>query len=94
MLSIPLYIFLLLYLLFLAVFVSFMLIMLYHILSTGSLTMVSFFISFFVLASTVLILYGTSELLLQADIDWRQGVTLFNASWIVDAFGGVPDSAF
>lgn len=94
MISIPLYIFLFGYILFLAIFAAFMLVILYHIVSTASFTMASFFVSFFVLASTVLVIYFTATLLSEANIDWRQAVPLFSLEWISGLFGSVPDSSF
>lgn len=82
MVSIPLYIFLFIYLLFLAVFAIFMFINLYHLVASGSLTLTSFFVTFFLLAFAFLVLYSTWQLI--QSVDWRTPVAIFSRSW----FGG------
>jgi len=79
MLTVPLYIFLFIYLLFLCVFTILSLINLYHIVSTGTFTFVSFIMTFFTFVATVLTLYFTWHLL--SGIDWQQPLTLFDGSW-------------
>lgn len=80
--AIPLYAFLFLYFVFLAVFVIFSLINFYHIVITASFTLVSFMISFFILALTLLTLYLTADLL--SAVDWQTTVIVFDTGW----FGG------
>jgi len=77
MTEIPLYIFLFIYILFLTVFVIFALINFYHLVMTASLTIVSFFVSFFVLMYTILALYATWWLL--QDVNWQQSIISFSA---------------
>ncbi|MBT4153171.1 MAG: hypothetical protein HOE53_00815 [Candidatus Magasanikbacteria bacterium] len=86
MLQIPLYLFLFLYWIFVAVFVTFMLINLYHIIASGSFTFPSFFMTFFVFASVTLIMYFTWTAITSAGINFRQPVTLFNIDWISGVF--------
>ncbi|PIR74327.1 MAG: hypothetical protein COU35_03475 [Candidatus Magasanikbacteria bacterium CG10_big_fil_rev_8_21_14_0_10_47_10] len=87
MISIPLYTFLLLYFVFLAIFVAFMLVDLYHIITSASFSLVSFIMTFFIFAGTLLVCYFTIQLLSQAGIDWQTPLVLFNASWFSGAFG-------
>ena len=68
------------YLLFLAIFAVIMVANFYHIISTDTLTLPSFSMTFFVLAATVLTLY-TTWFLLQG-VDWREPISLFNADWL------------
>ena len=70
--TIPLYTLLFVYVVFLAIFFVFLLINLYHIIMTASLTVVSFFTSFFIFTASFLILYMTWYLL-QA-MDWNQAL--------------------
>jgi len=84
MLTLPLYIFLFIYFAFLAIFAIFSLINFYHILTTGTFTLNSFVITFFVFSLTVLTLYFTYSLL--NNIDWQTEVVLFNSSWITNIF--------
>ena len=86
MISIPLYIILFLYFLFLAVVATFMLIHLYHIVATASFTLVSFIITFFIFASTTLILFFTAELLKAAHINWQTPLVLFDIEWMRNIF--------
>lgn len=70
MFILPLYIFLFIYFIALAIFVAYFLIILYHIIHSASLTLTTFFITFFIFASSALVLYATVELL--QDIDWKE----------------------
>lgn len=85
MIEIPLYIFLFLYFIFLSLFVGFYLFILYHIVMTASFTLASFMMSFFVFASTVLVLYATTELL--AETDWQAVAFSFDLRGIMAVFG-------
>lgn len=78
--SLPLYLFLFLYLLIVAIFVSLYLINLYHILSTGSITIISVCMSFFVALSMGTILFFTFAAI--SDVAWQQQINIFNASWL------------
>lgn len=84
MLTVPLYLFLFAYLIFLAIFAVFSIINFYHILATASFTLASFILSFFIFALTALTLYFTWQLTI--DVNWQTPVTLFNSSWISDVF--------
>ena len=79
-LAFPLYLLLFVYLLFLAIFAVIMVANFYHIISTDTLTLPSFSMTFFVLAATVLTLY-TTWFLLQG-VDSREPISLFNADWL------------
>jgi hypothetical protein len=87
MISIPLYIILFFYFIFLAIFATFILINLYHIVATASFTLVSFMTTFFIFASTILILYFTIELLGAAAIDWKTPLISFDTTWVRNIFG-------
>jgi len=80
MFAFPLYILLFVYLLFLAIFAIVMVANFYHIISTETLTLPSFAITFFVLAATALTLY-TTWFLLQGT-DWQQSIAAFNTDWL------------
>lgn len=84
MLAIPLYIFFGLYLLLFAVFVLFFIINIAHLVQTGSLTFVSFLVTFIFCASIALLLYATVNLL--AETDWQQEIIIFNQEWFVHLF--------
>lgn len=66
------YAILFIYVIFLAVFAVLLLINLYHIIMTASLSMISFFTSFFFIALTFLILYATW--FLTKDVNWQQNL--------------------
>lgn len=78
----PLSSLLIVYTVFLAIFVIFVLINIYHIVVSASLTAVSFLVTFFVIAAGVLTIYGT-WLLLQ-DVNFQQ--PLFNTRSLTDGF--------
>ncbi|MBU2542122.1 hypothetical protein KJ785_01000 [Patescibacteria group bacterium] len=80
MLTIPLYTFLFLYLIFLVFFVAFSIINFYHIVTTASFTLASFIITFFTFTLTVLTLYFTWQIV--NVIDWQVDVILFNSEWL------------
>ncbi|OGH68817.1 MAG: hypothetical protein A3J66_02045 [Candidatus Magasanikbacteria bacterium RIFCSPHIGHO2_02_FULL_47_14] len=86
MISIPLYVFFILYLLLAAVFTIFLLINFFHLVGTASLTLTSFVITVFVLGSATLVLFGTFILLQGVGVDWRAPLTLFNFEWILNLF--------
>ena len=84
MLEIPLYIFLFLYFVFLAIFAAFYLIIIYHIIHSASFTLASFLMSFFIFAVTVLTLYGTITFL--EGIDWQQIAVSIDFGLVGDLF--------
>ncbi|PIR03069.1 MAG: hypothetical protein COV60_02340 [Candidatus Magasanikbacteria bacterium CG11_big_fil_rev_8_21_14_0_20_43_7] len=83
--AIPLYIFLFVYLIFIAVFLAFSIINFYHIVVAASFTIVSFTISFFIFALTLLTLYLTYTLLV--DINWQQTLLVFDTGWFTGPSG-------
>lgn len=84
MVSIPLYIFLFIYLFFLSVFLSFIFVDMYHLVSGGSLTFASFLVTFVVLAGSAFTLYATWGML--AGVDWQLPVVLFRSDWFSNWF--------
>ncbi|MFH1947067.1 MAG: hypothetical protein ABIJ23_02840 [Candidatus Magasanikbacteria bacterium] len=80
MLTIPLYTFLFLYLIFLVIFVAFAIINFYHIVMTASFTLASFIITFFTFTLTVLTLYFTWQVI--STVNWQADVLLFNTEWL------------
>lgn len=84
LITLPVYTLLFLYLIFLTIFAIFSIVNVYHVVVTGTFTLASFFITFFVSVLTVITLYFTWHLL--KDIDWQQPMTLFNSDWITDVF--------
>lgn len=84
MVSIPLYIILFAYFLFLASFAVFSVVNIYHIVASASFTLASFFMTFLVFALTVLTLYFTADLLMS--IDWKTPVVILNAQWFSAIF--------
>lgn len=87
MLTIPLYIFLIIFLLYIAVLSVFLLINIYHILSTASFTLTSFLFTFFVFGSFILTIAITFQMLTDANVDWTMPVRLLDASWFQQYFG-------
>ena len=82
MLTIPLYSFVFVYLLFLTVFVAFSIMNFYHVVMTASFTLSSFIMTFFTFTLTVLTLYFTWYLL--GGVDWQIPVTLFDSTWLTN----------
>jgi hypothetical protein len=82
MLTIPLYSFLFIYILFLAIFVAFSIMNFYHVVMTASFTLASFVLTFFTFTLTVLTLYFTWYLL--GGVDWQTPITLFDSSWLTN----------
>jgi len=77
--TIPLYVMLFIYLAFLVVFVSFSILNFYHVVVTGSFTLSSFMMSFFIFSLTVLTLYFTYQLL--AEVNWQQTLLEFSTDF-------------
>lgn len=87
--QIPLYVFLFIYFGFLAVFALFVIINFFHILNSGSLTLVNFCVTVSMAAITVFALFGTFSLL--QGTDWQQTIIIFDSAW----FGGtLSNSSF
>ena len=84
MFTIPLYSVLIVYMLFLLIFAIFAFINIIHIIETGTLTIVSVFITTLVISLTFLILYFTWYL--TQGTDWQQTITIFNTDWITKIF--------
>jgi hypothetical protein len=84
MITIPLYISLFIYIIFLAIFAIFAIINVYHIIASASFTLASFFMSFLVFSLTILTLYFTANLLV--GIDWKTPITVLNAQWFYSVF--------
>jgi hypothetical protein len=84
LITIPLYIILFLYLIFLAIFAVFSLINIYHIVMSASFTLASFVITFFVFILTVLTLFFTWYLL--QDVYWQTPILIFNLDWAIRIF--------
>ncbi|MBU0661244.1 hypothetical protein KKG22_03625 [Patescibacteria group bacterium] len=84
MIDIPLYMFLFLYFLFLAVISVFLLINLYHIIVSGSMTLTSFFLTFLIFGGLGFTLYMTLQL--TAQVHWGNTLTVFDPAWISNIF--------
>ncbi len=77
---IPLYLFLYAYYFLIFVFVVFFFFNIKNLFHTGSVNILSFFITFLVLSFAVLIIFFTLNY--AAGADWQQTVTLFDKNWI------------
>lgn len=84
MVTVPLYVFLFLYFGFLLFFATFLVIGFSQLVHTGAFTLASFLVSFFFLAYTAVVLWGTAGLL--AGLDWQQPVTVWNSAWLGNVF--------
>lgn len=80
MVSIPLYVFLFIFFGILAILGIFLIINLIHLIQTGSLSFVSFLVTFFILVFIVAILYAAWFLL--QNTNWQTLVTIWNNEWI------------
>lgn len=92
MFSVPLYIFLFIYFLFLLIFAIFSLINILHVAQTGSMTMVSFFVTFITMALAVFVFYATWWLL--KDTDWQIQAMVWDNEWIKNLFTNNQFSSF
>jgi len=72
--AIPLYALLIAYALFLILYVIFIIFNFLHIFESASFTTVSFFMSFFILIATIVVLFLTGITLYKANIDWSQSL--------------------
>lgn len=79
MITIPLYIFLIIYSLFLLAILILFFVNIKHLFTTGSLTASSFLITIFVLAAATLIIWFTWALLIGTN--WANGFVFFDSSW-------------
>ena len=79
MLTIPISVFLIIYLVILVMLMIFFAVNFFHIIFTGTTTFSSFLATLFVFASIALILFGTWYFL--QDINWSQTITIWNSSW-------------
>lgn len=84
MITIPLYVFLLIYFVFLLIFFLFTGINIYHIFASASFTSVSFVMSMVVIFLTLATFYLTAMLL--GGVQWGQTVTLFDLNWLPGIF--------
>jgi len=78
--SVPLALFLYAYFLLIGLFLIFFFIDIRHLFFTGSITMLSFFITFIVLARAVLSIFFTWQFL--GGVDWQQNIKLFDQAWL------------
>lgn len=77
--TLPLYIFLFTYFAFLLIFAVFVVINFYHVIHSGTLTLVNFLVTVLCAAATVFILFATYQAL--QGTDWQQAITLFDLNW-------------
>ncbi|MBI2444573.1 MAG: hypothetical protein HYV42_05040 [Candidatus Magasanikbacteria bacterium] len=84
MITLPLYIFLFVYLGFLLFFAVFFAINVGHFSHTGTFTLGSFLATFLLLAATAIILWSTWWLL--QGVDWQQPLPIWNNAWLGNVF--------
>lgn len=84
MVAIPLFIFLLLYLLIVLVFLGIFFIHIYHLVATSSVNLLSTAITVFV-GGLMAIIIGFTFILL-ADVDWSMSMPLLNPDWFPGVF--------
>jgi hypothetical protein len=84
MISVPLYLFILLYLLVVLAFLFIFFIHIYHLVATASVSLVSIAMTLFVGGMMVLIIGFT--FLILAGIPWGNAVPLLNTSWFPGIF--------
>ncbi len=84
MISIPLYILLIAYAIFLIIFFVFFITNLLHIVLTGTTTFTSFIATFIVAALSAVTIYATWYYL--QNTDWMQPITIFNTGWLGSLF--------
>lgn len=88
MITIPLFGFLVIYFIILAVLAIFFAVNFFHIVFTGTNTFSSFITTLFVVAAVALTLFGTWYFL--QGIDWSQTITIWDNSW----FGQSANNVF
>lgn len=79
MVTIPLYIFLIIFFLFLIVFGLFFLINIGHLFQTAALTFASVLVAILLISASLLVLWGAWYML--SDVNWQQSVTIFDTAW-------------
>lgn len=84
MVSIPLYIFLLVYLLVILLFLLIYFIHIYHLITTASVSLVSITITLFV-GGLMLLIIGFTFLIL-SNMSWGNAIPLLNISWFPGIF--------
>lgn len=80
MITIPLFVILFIYLLYLVVIGVFTYVNFSHLFHNGALTILSFTVTLLVTVSAAVILFLTFATL--AEVDWKQPLTLWNNDWI------------
>ena len=80
MITVPLSVFIIIYLVLVAIIGVFFIINFFHIVLTGTNSFSSFLITVFVLAAVTLILYGTWYFL--QGVDLSQQITIWNKAWL------------
>jgi len=80
MIILPLYIFLFIYFAFLLVFLFFAIVNTLHMMQTGGISMVSFFVTFLVFV-IVCVTFFLTWFFLQGT-DWQQTIKIFDNAWI------------
>ena len=88
MITVPLFSFIIIYVVALAIIGLFFAVNFFHIILTGTTTLSSFFITLFALASVTLIIFGTWYFL--QGVDLSQQITIWNKSWL----GGLNGPSF
>lgn len=78
--AIPLFFFLYAYFFLVGLFLLFFFINIRHLFYTGSVTLVSFFITFVTLAFAVITIFLTWQFL--DGVNWQQTITVFDKSWL------------
>jgi hypothetical protein len=79
LIAIPLYFFLYAYYFLIFIFLMFYFLNIKHLFFTGSVNLLSFFITFVTLALATLIVFFTWQQL--DNVNWQQTITLFNQDW-------------
>lgn len=78
--TIPLYIILFIYLIYISILGMFSFINFSHLHHNGALTLTSLFITFFIIVCVATTLFFTIALL--NGVDWKEPLTLWNSAWI------------
>lgn len=84
MFSLPLYVFLILSLIYFAVFIIFFIINVGHLFQTAALTMTSLIFTILIVATSILLVWAAWYLL--SGTDWGTPVTIFDTSWLSGLF--------
>lgn len=86
MLSIPLFIFLALYFIFLLFFIFFICVDLYHIVTTGEFTLPSLAMTVFAFFTSAIIIFLTWYFIASLDINWSESITVIGSSFTDQSF--------